>query len=637
MLALATNISLLFVMYSVCKIVFLLINLRFFPDLTFGHTIHLLKAGIVFDTVSILYTNGLYIVLFLFPYHLKDNYIYFGILKYLYLVINAIAIIINFADTAYFPYTTKRTTFTVFEQFAGEDNIKGIIGLEVANHWYLVVVLVIMVWLLYKLYRQPKLEANTGNKYFYYISRTLTITVLVPVSIILIRGGSAADTRPMTISNANEYVKKPRETAIVLNTTFTMLRTINRKAYITPTYYSNKEELESIYTPIHIPSDTIEFKNKNVVMLILESFGKEYWGFYNKGRIVDGEEYRGYTTFMDSLANESLTFKYSFANGIASIDGMPSNIASIPMLVEHFFKTSASLNDISSAAKCLSKDKGYYTAFFHGAQKHSMGFMAFSRSAGFNDYFSRDDYNNDDDFDGRWGIWDGKFLPFFNEKLSTFKEPFMAGIFTLSSHHPFSIPKEYKDKYTDGKIPIHNTIRYSDDALRAFFEKAKKEPWFKNTLFVITADHTNDVYIKEYHTETNRFAVPIIFYTPDGSLKGYRDDIIAAQIDIMPSILGYLGYDKPYFAFGQDLFNTKPEDTYAFNYITGTFQLIKGDYLLQFVDNKVKAIYKYKTDVLLQENLVGKVPEQAEMERLMKAIIQQYIDRINTDRLTVKG
>ena len=170
--------------------------------------------------------------------------------------------------------------------------------------------------------------------------------------------------------------------------------------------------------------------------------------------------------------------------------------------------------------------------------------------------------------------------------------------------------------------------------MQRFFETASKEPWFKNTLFVLTADHTNQNEHAEYQTEAGIFSIPIIFYTPDGSLQGKRPGI-SQQIDIMPTVLGYLGYDRPYVAFGCDLLNTPPEETYAVNYLDGIYQFFKGDYLLQFDGRQSIALYNFKEDVLLKHNLLGQTDVQQPMENQLKAIIQQYMERMNGNQLVV--
>lgn len=624
------NLFLVYVCFFLCRVAFLCVNLAYYPDLTASRLMEMFSGGLLFDTSAILYTNSLYILLMLLPLHYKENFSYQKVVKGLFVVTNAVAIALNLMDTVYFQYTNRRTTATVFSQFKHEDNLGGIVGLEFLHNWYLVLLAALLVFGLYKLYRKP--VCVPGNLWIYYFGRTAVLAAIVPFCIFGMRGGIGYAVRPITISNANQYVNRPIETAIVLNTPFSLFRTIGKKVFVNPHYFADTAELERVYTPVHQPADSAQLRKMNVVVLIMESFGKEYIGALNK-QLEDGA-YKGYTPFLDSLIHKSLTFEHSFANGRSSIDGMPSILSGIPKFLESFFLTPASLNNLSSIGSELKKE-GYYTAFFHGAQNGSMGFEAYARTAGYTDYFGRTEYNNDADFDNRWAIWDEEFLGFFADKLSTFKQPFSVGLFTASSHHPYVLPERYKTVYSEGPLEIHKCIRYSDNALRLFFEKAAKEPWFKNTLFVITADHTNQTDHREYQTELGVYSVPIVFYTPNGDLVGHINSI-AQQTDIMPTVLSYLGYEKPYVAFGNDLLRTPVEERFAVSYTNGVYQFAKGNYFMQFDGAKTIAIYDFVNDKFLTTNLVGKVAEQTAMETELKALIQQYMQRMQENRLVVE-
>lgn len=632
-LSLLCNVALSYLLFLVCRIIFLWVNHSYYPELTSSELIEIFKGGLVFDTSAIVYLNSLYIVLMLLPLHYKESAIYQRVTKWLFVCVNSVALILNLMDTVYFQYTNRRTTASVFSEFSNEGNILGIIGVELLNHWYLTLLAVVLIYGLIKLYRTPFGHFGKTNLWIYYGVQLSCLIVVLPFCIFGMRGGIGAAVRPITISNANQYVNRPIETALVLNTPFAVIRTFGKKPFVVPSYFKDEAEMDSVYTPVHLPSDSVRFRPLNVVVLILESFGKEHFGSLNKD--IDGGSYKGYTPFLDSLVTQSLTFEYSFANGRKSIDGMPSILSGIPMFVEPFFLTPASLNKVSGIGGELQK-KGYYTAFFHGAENGSMGFEAFSRATGFRDYYGRTEYNNDADFDGKWAIWDEEFFQFFADKLSTFQQPFAAALFSASSHHPFAIPTRYEGKFPKGTLPIHQCVGYTDYALKRFFEKASHAPWFKNTLFVITADHTSHSERPEYLTESGLFSVPVIFYQPGSSLSG-SVNAIAQQIDIMPTVLGYLGYDKPYVSFGCDLLSTPAEQTSAVNYINGIYQYHKGKYLLQFDGAKPIAFYDFVSDRLLKNNLLDTLPEvQASMERELKAIIQQYMSRMNTDRLTVK-
>ena len=128
--------------------------------------------------------------------------------------------------------------------------------------------------------------------------------------------------------------------------------------------------------------------------------------------------------------------------------------------------------------------------------------------------------------------------------------------------------------------------------------------------------------------------MPIIFYTPDGTLAPQlRDDIVAQQIDIPPTLLHLLGYDRRFMSFGHDLLRTPPAQAWAVNYNNGIYQLVQGNLLLQWDGDKTVGLYDYRADRLLRHNLAGNHTAQPAMEQTLKAIIQQYMKRMNENRL----
>jgi phosphoglycerol transferase MdoB-like AlkP superfamily enzyme len=283
----------------------------------------------------------------------------------------------------------------------------------------------------------------------------------------------------------------------------------------------------------------------------------------------------------------------------------------------------------------LLKKKGYYSAFFHGAPNGSMGFDSFSRMAGFDEYFGMNEYPGKSDFDGMWGIWDEPFMQFFAGKLNTFKEPFMASFFSVSSHHPFRVPEQYKGKFKQGPIPICQVINYSDFSLKRFFSGIEGQPWFKNTLFVITADHINERFHREYQNSLGQFLIPIIFYKAGSDLKGYKMRI-AQQIDILPTILNYMHYDEEYIAFGNNLLDDSYEP-YAYNTYSNIYYLYMKDHVLYVIDNQSVGLFNYKTDRYLGTNLISKEPLlQQQMEDKLKSVIQTYNGRLIDNNMIIR-
>jgi arylsulfatase A-like enzyme len=570
----------------------------------------------------------------LVPIDLRFHAGYKQVVKFIFFTTNGLALAANVADFIYYRFTLRRTTADVFLQFQNENNMAGLWLKFFVDYWYAVVFWIFIMLLMIFLYNRIRYSGpQLRNRKVYYIAGLIAIPLSAYLIIGGMRGGFRHSTRPITLSNAGEYVKDPKHISIVLNTPFSVMRTFG-KTRVRKANYFNEDQLEQIYSPVHHPQDSGAFIQKNVVVIILESFSREFFGAFNKDK--NNGEYKGYTPFLDSLIQHSRTFEYSFANGKKSIDGLPSVISSIPSLGVPYFLSPYSGNRINSMASLL-KEKGYHTSFFHGAPNGSMGFQAFMNIAGVDEYYGMNEYNNDADFDGLWGIWDEKFLSFYADKLNTFKEPFFSSFFSVSSHHPFKIPEEYEGKFKGGPLVIHKCVEYTDFSLRKYFEKVSKMPWFKNTIFVITADHTSsEMEFAETRTAWGFYAVPIIYFDPQHSLVG-RDKRITQQIDIFPTVMNYLHYDKPFVAFGTDAFSSESVP-FAFNFKDNNYQLYQDEYILQFDGGKSVGLYNFTSDKLLKQNLVNELPAVVEkMEQKIKAIVQQYNNRMIEDRLTVKS
>lgn len=629
--ALFLRLLLAMFLFSLCRIGFYIYNTSYFPEMTFSHFLRILWGGLRFDLTAVLYINLLIILLTLIPFDFRFNSVYQSILKYLFFFLNGVGLIANLADFIYYKFTLRRTTADIFNEFEEGPGAGGLFFRFIIDYWYVTIFAVAVFWLMVILYNKIKVEGPMlQNRIIYYVMGTLAIPLVAYLFIGGVRGGFKHSTRPLTLSNAGEYVRNPRETNIVLNTPFSIFRTIGKTKIQKVNYFENEEELASIFTPLHPSEDTVEFKADNVVVILLESFSKEFFGAFNK----DKPDYKGYTPFLDSLIQHSKTFKYSFSNGRKSIDGPPSALASLPTFGVPFVLTPYANNKFNSLATLLG-ERGYHTSFFIGHPNGAMGYTAFTRLAGFENYYGLDEYGNAEDSDGLWGIWDHKFLPFYAKKLNEFPKPFFSTLFTVSSHHPFKVPKEFDGKFKGGEQPILKCIEYTDFSLREFFKTVSKEPWYKNTLFVFTADHcSSDVIFEESRTNWGYYSVPVIFFKPDNSLANYSSDI-AQQVDIMPSVLGYLHYDKPYFAFGRDVFRENVQPM-AFNY-NDAFNLYVGEYLLTFNGERTISLYNFVQDKMLKRDLKNEQPDVVKgMEQKIKAIIQQYNNRLIENRLVVK-
>lgn len=638
--SLVCNIALAYAVMMVARLLFAVANIGLLADgMSWQLAGRMLQGALMFDTAAIIYTNALYVLLVLLPLHKKETPVYATIMKWVWIVSNSIALAANLADCARFECANHRTTASELVELCSSDNAPVSIITGVLSNWFLVIIFGAIVWGMWKLYRKPT-NPRPKNLKAYYAVQTTALAALTVLCVAGTRGGFALDSRPIGIGNASLYVNRQAETGIVLNTPFSLIRTIGKKPFATPDYMSDYE-MEATYTPLHYPKRGKRFTRRNVVVIIAESCGSEYSGMLNSD--LDGGSYRGFTPFLDSLMSRGTTFRYSFGNGRSNIDAIASVLTGIPMMEEPFFLSQASLNDVTGIAGELRKE-GYHTAFFRGAPGNTACFKAYSRTMGFEEYYGADEYllhhpDAGNSIDATGAVCDEPFLQYCCERINRIKEPFVASVYTASLHKPFNVPAQYETTLPDGKMPIHKCAGYTDLALRRFFEAAQREKWYGNTLFVVTADHTNQSCRNVYATDLGVYAVPIVLYAPgDTTLRrGVDDRPIAQQTDIMPTVLGYLGYNSPYIAFGCDLLHTPANETFAVNYHNGIYQYVKGEYLLQFDGTRTTGFYRFKSDRLLQVNLVRKSRRWQPMESELKALIRQYKQRMEHNNLTTKS
>ncbi len=589
------------------RLYFYIWNTVSFGDASSKEIIYAFIHGIRFDFFSFATLSLPFILISLFPYNLEKNKFWYFISKFFYVFSIFSILLFNAIDTDYFKFSGKRSTIDLFTIFTTGDEMTNMIPQLIAQYWYHILFVLILTFAAIKLYGSKDKSEVKPN-----LSGIISFLVSLTLVFFLMRGFAM---RPVSIIDAAE--NNPHTEELVLNSVFTILQTATQDN-IKPVKYFDNQKAKKLYGLIrHYPNNPAHH-GKNVVVIIFESFGKEYVGFYNPGT-------KTHTPFLDSLLRHSLTFEYSFANAKKSIEGIPAVLASIPVLSANPFILSPFASDHINSLATVLKKHGYITSFFHGGENGTMNFNKFCELAGFDRYYGMNEYPADKrkkDYDGAWGIYDEPFLQFFAKKLSKMKQPFFSALFTLSSHHPFSIPKKYKNRFVDkpGELPVMKTVEYTDMALKKFFDTAKKQSWYKKTLFVFVADHTSWSQKAKYQTRFGKFSILLSYFSPsDTSIKG-ESKTITQQIDIFPSIINYLGYSDTIYSPGNSVFS-KTDKHISFGFLSGIYHYINSNYICLFDGQKPTAVYNYHTDTLLKYNLLNKVKPNCDT---LKAIIQNY-------------
>ena len=622
---LVKRLGIVLVLYSICRLLFVAFNYTYFNDLEFSELARLCTAGIRFDLSAIAYSNLAVIVFHLIPYAGRTSAGYQRFLKFLFYASNLPALFMICADFVYFRFIFKHSTADLFTLISTGDDFVNLFPRFVRDYYYLVLIYIALIALAEFLYRRvllPKAPPNRLSGLRPHFAHFALSLILGGLTAVAARGG--LQTKPISMITSALYAQA-REVPIILNTPFCIIRTLKRKD-LTDEIRFPPEKLASIYTPIH-PARGGRMKTQNVVVIILESFAREFVGSLNGNQ--------GYTPFFDSLVSKSLVFDRAFANGKNSVDAIPAVLASLPSLMKSsYLFSSYSGNKLTSLPNIL-KTVGYSTAFFHGGLNGSMDFDAFSKMAGFDAYYGRTEYNNDADYDGHWGIYDEPFLQFTLQKINAMPQPFLGSVFTLSSHYPYQVPDHLKGRFRKGPLKIQEAIGYADFALKRFFEEAAKQPWYENTLFVLVADHTPEPETDEYQSSVGIYEIPILFYRPNGELKEHRQEIFQ-QIDILPTVLDLLNYPKEYFAFGESAFD-KREDRFAINYLSGIYQMVTADLALHSSGDETLGIFNYRSDPFLKINLADKRPaDVARLSEKLQAFIQTYNQALIYNQLQIE-
>ena len=588
---------------------------------------YLCYIGLTFDTSAILYSNVLFILISLIPFKNYSSESFQKKMMILYFTTNLITYSTNFFDFIYYRFSQSRLTTRVFDILENETNKMSLAGSFIFNYWHVFIFFFIMVFLWITLYRKINLKKYTPKYSFKFISfSTITSFMIIFLCVVGMRGGLGNATRPINMVDAHRFVKKGIHADFVLNSPFCFIRTFN-KNHFNKKYFMKESEVDKLLNPVRKVNDSI-YSKPNVMILVMESFGREYIGAFNKSRKI--ENYVSYTPFLDSLSNHSLIFTNAFANGRQSIEALPSILASVPSFKVPFTSSPYSNQEIQSLVSVF-KDKGYSTSFFHGAPNGSMGFLGLSNILGFDNYYGKNEFNDNSLYDGYWGIWDEPFLNYVKNETDKLVEPFFSTFFSLSSHEPFYVPEEYKGVFPMGDVQMHQVIGYSDNALKLFFDSAKNEPWFENTLFIITADHTNQFWYPFYSSPINRFAIPILFYHPNGSFKGVNDEL-THQMDIFPSIVDLVGYEKPINSWGRSLFSNSGKP-FSIHFSGTVYHFITEKYILVFDGDSVIGIYD-KEDQWLSNNLKENSNINfSNEEKYLKAFMQDYMNRIIEKKL----
>ncbi|MDE7410796.1 MAG: LTA synthase family protein [Paramuribaculum sp.] len=483
-----------------------------------------------------------------------------------------------------------------------------------------------MIWLICRVTVVPQIIRRS--------IRVISFIIVIIMTFLCIRG-FRLNGRPLSMSMRYLYVDKIIHSSAVINTPFAMAFQLKDISNVPQTYF-NDRELSLIRNSLIVPPDTLQPNGKNIMLIVLESGGSIHSDIFSP---VGATPYSSSMSFVDSLTRESLINLHFYGSGRSSAQGITQLLAGVPFFGsgESYYVNSKQSDIPKDTPAILLKSIGYDTRFYYGCDEGNFHIDETAKVSGFDNLFNRGTFGDDSQYDGVWGIWDKPMGKYVAEDLSQVSKPFFATWFTVTAHSPYTLP-DSEDisnyKYTEGPA---QSMEYTDRAIRSFFNIARLQSWYCNTIFIITSDHGQRDYFGSEYSEDPYVSnhLPFIIFAPDGSIPNQIiTDTPMGQIDVAPTILHLAGYNEPYISMGSSLFdNTKGH--YALASLCSAYYVYGTKYMVAFeAPDKLFAVYDIRETPYPHTELTEyDLQEINRMSDWFKALMQDYTERIYNNRM----
>jgi phosphoglycerol transferase MdoB-like AlkP superfamily enzyme len=604
-----------------------------------GELLRFMWAGLPFDLSAWAYVNALFIVMRFIPAPFVASRGWLRATDVLYYISNGAMLALNVGDTFLFPFQGTRLRLSAMKSFFSDPNVTGIFLSYVGTYWWAFLLALLGIALLVWLYRRvvPMGLLTAGTRGATWTLRIGAFVFVALLTVLAMRGRASFVGKGLKPADAARNVEQLSDMNVVLNTPFTLLQSLHEKPLEVLTYFSD-EELARLRTSLVTPRQSAAMVKRNVMLIVIESGGQHWIDRLNN---APGAAPRGLMPFLDSLSAQSLVIRYNFTTGRRSNEGLTAILGGFPMFTPFIYMGSPYDGNTVDALPALLQRKGYATKYYTGANHGSFAIDQMAMMMGMQSVADRETYGDDSDFDGVWGIYDHAMARYTVEDVGTLSHPWLACWFTLSSHAPFRVPKDWRaDGYKSPDGSMERAMEYVDRSLSYFFELARRQPWYDNTLFVITGDHgCRDLHGTIYDTPWLYASIPMIIYDPSGATvaPGEITNRVMSQVDTGATILGLLGYPEPYVSMGCDVLALEPGAShYAIYKDADLYHIISTRLVVDWDGHSATpaAVYDIATDPALEHPL--SVYSNSEVDTMLiytKAYLQDYTHRLTGNRL----
>jgi len=553
-------------------------------------------VGMRFDFIIISYIGTVLLILGVIPYlDIQRSKIIRRICYWLLLVFTAVIFFIHLADIEFFKFFNARLSGMAFIWHDTPEFIISMVWGMYPVIWYLILYAVILTtFILVMRWLQRKVIVNSVKSHW------LINLIFAPVVLIIFIYGSVGRTgsdAPLRWGAAyfSEY---DYANLLALNPTYTLCRDIFYDA-------GSKKQVKKLVADMTIPDaedetrrllglppDSSVFNERimrpvrfeppddnppNVIFIIMESLSS------NKIDVLDNKYPWRLSPCFDSLAEKSILFTNFYATGMHTYCGLISAIYGSPHLFGKVIIKQVSGENHFWGLPSILKPHGYETHFFSTQDPHFDNMMGFMKANGFMYYYSIYDYDQSQKL-SHLGVPDHIMFDSAYAKLSRLEgRPFLATLLTTSNHGPWKIPGVPFEHIPDtaDEAERQNAFKYADWALGRFIGNIENDPYFDNTLVVITGDH-GFFYNPTSDLDLSFFEVPLLIYRVGWNKEhGKRNPRLGSQLDIVATIMGQMRLDYDNYTFGHDLLDTTVNIT-DFVHTTEWYKVgyIEGDYYL---------------------------------------------------------
>ncbi len=546
-------------MFFFFRLILFLVNENYYDGETFGQILPAFVYGFRFDTVTSSIFLSIPAVILLISLFFKANKYVIRTVSVYVSIVYSICLLLACSDIPYFDYFFKHIDSSIWSYLQQPTFVIRMALESPVYLFYVVIFIVASIGLckIFSILRKKFLEADYEGKISSKKDVLLfvcSLLILFPLFLAGMRGSFRIGHHAIRISDGY-YCTNPLLNQLGMNATYSLLRTsMDKEENEEIQLIDERTAIEQVRANLHIDTDSLLYISpvarfvpqadtilrKNVVVILMESMASHF--------VADTT----LTPFLNQLIKKSIYFSNAYSAGIHTRNGVFATLFSYPAILENipFPRNNIAVYDSWPA---VMKELGYKTLYFttHGAEYDNI--RAHITANKVETFVSEENYPPEE-IRNVWGCSDDflfrNAIPILSEAAR--EKNIFATLLTTSNHPPYALPEYFKPRSTDIDL---QAVEYADYALQIFFEKAKNEPWYNNTIFVLLGDHgeIRGLQTKDYDVSLARHQIPIIIYDPQNEIA-QRKEFLAEQCDVFPTVMGMLGYEYINNTMGIDLF-----------------------------------------------------------------------------------